>query len=528
MAHSAADPHHSHVTRIYSGSKRRWHCHFCQFESQRGIFRLSEPLLDRVSRVSVTTDRPAWFLLTRNWLSLLGMALVTTAGISWLFVLPLQMRGHVDNPYVGIIVFLILPAIFFAGLILIPIGIYFAKREIREGLTERTFDRRAAIQRLAWFFGITTLANVLIGTQITYRAVEHMETPQFCGATCHTMSPELAAYRNSPHSRVECVECHVTPGAAGWVSSKAAGTRQLIETVFNTYDRPIPSAIASNRLVPATETCENCHWPQAFAGVRLRVINKYSEDETNSVSSTVLLMMIGGNRFRGIHGAHFGPGVQIRFAAADPARQTIPRVEYRNTKTGETRTFTSSDSSSDSAKALPTIEMQCVDCHNRPTHTFDLPERAMDKALTAGQMSATLPFIKKTGVEVLKASYNTSQEANEKIPAALRSFYQHNYSDLSVKRSQDIDQAGQAILAIYNRNVFPDLKVTWGTYPNNLGHTDFPGCFRCHDGSHTSADGKSITQDCSTCHQPLAMDEASPEILKTLGIADWVAQAQKE
>src|SRR6516225_7650578 len=234
--------------------------------------------------------RPAWFVLTQNWVSLVGVFLVTTAGISWLFVLPLQIRGHVDNPYIGIIVFLILPIIFFIGLALVPIGIYLGKRRIRQGLAEATFDRRAALRRVALFFGITTLVNLLIGTQVTYRAVEHMETPQFCGGTCHTMHPEFAAYRNSPHSRVECVECHVAPGAAGWISSKAAGLRQLVETVLNTTPKPIPSAIESDRLIPARETCENCHWPQKFAGVTLRVINKYAEDEANTRTQTVLLM----------------------------------------------------------------------------------------------------------------------------------------------------------------------------------------------------------------------------------------------
>ena len=205
-----------------------------------------------------TSKRPAWFLLTQHWLSLLGVALVATALISWLFVLPQQIRGHVDNPYVGIVVFLVIPAIFFTGLLLIPVGVYLSKRQIREGLAEVTFDRKLALQRVAWFFGATTLLNILIGTQVTYRAVEHMETPQFCGGTCHTMNPELAAYQNSLHSRVECVECHVAPGAAGWISSKTNGIRQLVETVLNTYPRPIPSALESNRLVPATETCENC------------------------------------------------------------------------------------------------------------------------------------------------------------------------------------------------------------------------------------------------------------------------------
>jgi hypothetical protein len=466
-------------------------------------------------------------VLTRHWLSLLGGALLVTALISWLFVLPLHIRGHVDNPYVGIVAFLLLPLIFFTGLALIPIGIYLGKRQIRKGLAEAGFHRKAALQRLACVFGVTTFVNLLIGTQLTYRAVKHMETPQFCGATCHTMSPEYAAYRNSPHSKVECVECHVVPGTAGWISSKTAGVRQLVETVLNTYPRPIPSALESNRLVPATQTCENCHWPQKFAGVTLRVINKYAEDEANTRTQTVLMMMVGGSRIAGIHGTHFGPGIHIRFAAADPARQTIPWVEYRNTTNGEVHTFVNSDAAQDPVNALPTYDMECVDCHNRPTHTFDLPDRAMDKALAQGDIAVTLPYVKKKGVEVLKANYATSNEAADKLPRAVVGFYQSNYPDLYAKRSQDIQQAAQAVLAIYDRNVSPELKVGWGTYPNNLGHTDFPGCFRCHDGSHKAADGGTITQDCTTCHEPLATDEASPEILKTLGIAERISKVQK-
>jgi len=478
--------------------------------------------------MGTTSEKPTWFVLTRHWLSLLGLALLATALISWLFVLPQQVRGHVDNPYVGILVFLVLPVLFFTGLALVPIGVYLSKRQIRRGLSEEGFDRQTALRRIAWFFGATTLLNILIGTQVSYRAVKYMETPQFCGASCHTMNPELAAYQNSPHSRVECVECHVAPGAAGWINSKTNGVRQLFETVLNTSPRPIPSALESNRLVPARETCENCHWPQKFNGARLRVFSKYADDETNTRTETVLLMLVGGNRISGIHGAHFGPGVHIRFASASGARQTIPWVEYRNTDTGDVRTFVSSETQPNSAEALPKFEMECVDCHNRPTHTFDLPERAMDKALALGDIAAGLPFIKKESVELLKANYATSAEAAARLPPALAAFYQQKYPDVYAARSQDIHQAGEAVLAIYKRNVFPDLKVTWGTYPNNLGHTDFPGCFRCHDGSHTTADGKTITQDCNTCHQPLAMEEASPEILKTLGVADWISKVQKQ
>jgi nitrate/TMAO reductase-like tetraheme cytochrome c subunit len=475
-----------------------------------------------------STKWPFWFVLTRHWLSLAGTALVTTAVISWLFVLPLQVRGHVDHPYVGIVVFLILPALFFTGLLLIPLGIYAGKRQIRKGLEGPAFDRKAALHRLAWFFGITTLLNVIIGTQFTYRAVKHMETPQFCGQSCHSMNPEFAAHLNSPHAKVECVECHVAPGAPGWIASKTTGIRQLFETVFETYPRPIPPALETNSLVPASQTCENCHWAQKFGSVKLRVFTHYAEDEQNIRTQTVFMMMVGGSKFAGIHGKHFAPGISIRFAAGDSNRQTIPWVEYRNATTGEIETFVSEGSTPDAIKALPIYEMQCVDCHNRPTHTFESASRGMDDALALGEIPTGLPFIKKKGVELLTATYKSNEEAAEKLPSALVSFYKQSYPDLYAKRSQDIQRTARALLAIYNRNVFPDLKVAWGTYPNNLGHTDFPGCFRCHDGSHVTANARTITQDCNACHEPLAMDEASPEILKTLGLEERVSKVQKK
>jgi hypothetical protein len=262
--------------------------------------------------------------------------------------------------------------------------------------------------------------------------------------------------------------------------------------------------------------------------VKLRVITNYAEDEQNMRTQTVLLMKVGGSKLGGIHGKHFGPGVHIRFGASDPKRQTIPWVEYRNTPAGEVDTFVSEGTTPDSIKTLPVYEMQCVDCHNRPTHTFESPSRGMDDALALGEIASGLPFVKKKGVELLKANYKSNAEAAEKLPPALVGFYQQNYPDLYVKRADDIQHAAQAVLAIYNRNVFPDLEVRWGTYPNNLGHTEFPGCFRCHDSAHTTSGGKVITQDCNACHQPLAMDEATPEILKTLGLEEYMSKVQKK
>jgi len=197
----------------------------------------------------------------------------------------------------------------------------------------------------------------------------------------------------------------------------------------------------------------------------------------------------------------------------------IPWVLYRNRHTNATRTYLAQDANPESVRNLPHFDMQCVDCHNRPTHAFELPERAVNRALASGALWSTLPYIKKKSVELLKSEYAGSEEAAQKIRNAIVDFYREKYPEVYAQRSSDVTRAADSVVSIYNRNVFPDLKVTWGTYPNNLGHTDFPGCFRCHDEAHAASDRKTITQDCIVCHNALAVDEAAPEVLNTLGLA---------
>jgi hypothetical protein len=465
--------------------------------------------------------RPILVLLTSHWTSMLGAALVTLAGFSWLFVLPLNIRGGlVNNPYIGLLVFIAIPMVFFAGLALIPVGIALAKRKVRANLNE-VEDRRLAWRRVGIFFGVMTVANVVIASQLSYRAVVHMDTIQFCGQTCHVMKPEFTAHAAMPaHQAVACAECHIAPGATGWVKAKMAGTSQLIAVVLNNYPRPIESAMENNKLVSSADTCEQCHARQKVISPRLRVIPSYKDDAANTRTQTVLLMRIGGGTAGGIHGAHLGPGIRIRYAAADKQRQTIPWVEYKNVQTGAARTYLATGTAADSVRSMSVFEMQCVDCHNRASHAFELPERAVNQALADGQIDASLPFVKKKSMELLKASYVNGDDAAEKMPAALNAFYLQKYADIAAKRGSEIHAAGQALAAIYQRNVFADLKVTWGTYPNNLGHTDYPGCFRCHDEGHLTADKKTISQDCNSCHQAVAMDEPSPDILKTLELTN--------
>lgn len=285
----------------------------------------------------------------------------------------------------------------------------------------------------------------MIASQLTYRAIGYMDSVTFCGQTCHTvMQPEFAAYQNSPHSRIECVQCHIGPGASWFVKSKLSGVGQVFAVTFNTYPRPIPTPV--HNLRPARETCETCHWPQKFGEDRLRVISKYAEDETNSVSKTVLLMKIGGGHAGpGIHGIHLGPGVVVRYAHSDEKRQTIPWVEYNDGK-GHVTQYAAADAKPDAIKNMPVRVMDCMDCHNRPTHTYELPDRAMDKAMAAGDIAPSLPFIKKTGLELLKKEYPSQEVAAKEIVAGLDKFYRENQAAAYGSQRDNIGRAAQSLI----------------------------------------------------------------------------------
>ena len=463
-----------------------------------------------------------YVFFSNNWISMCGVVLVTAAAVLWLFVLPAGLRTEQDNPYLGILLFLVLPAAFFLGLLLIPAGIFLRHRKLRAaGRIPAELPpvdvRNPQLRRIAAFVAATTCVNLVIGSTFTYKAVHYMDSATICGKTCHSlMLPEYTAYQNSPHARVACAACHIGPGASWFVKSKLSGTWQVFATVLNTYPRPIPTPVENLR--PARETCEQCHWPEKFGSARVRVRSHYAADETNTVTKTVLLVKIGGGGEPGIHGAHVGQGIRIRYAHADAERQEIPWVEVTRAD-GSSAVYRSGDAPEEEISKLPVREMDCIDCHNRPSHTFSPPERALDEALAAGEVPADLPWIKKLGLELLtEGEYPSRDEAIAQIPAKLAERYQSVDGGIFEANREKIRRAGEAIAAIHGRNVFPEMKVNWGTYPNHIGHEDSPGCYRCHDGAHTNEAGAEISQDCSTCHELLAYGEEEPEVLSTLGI----------
>jgi hypothetical protein len=475
----------------------------------------------------MTTPNPASrfdFLITpilrlsRNWISRAGVFIVTAATVSFLFLLPTILSGSVDHPYLGILAFLVLPGVFITGLLLIPVGLYIDRRRGGTVLLEpgeRSWSN-PMLRKLVLFIGVATVFNILIASQLTYRAVHFMDSTTFCGTACHqVMAPEFATYQNSPHSRVNCVQCHIGPGAEWTVKAKISGIRQVFKVLFNSYNRPTPAPVHDLR--PARDTCEGCHWPQKFGTDRVRVIAKFADDEANTRSDSVLLMRIGGGHSkRGIHGAHLEDGVVMRYRAADEKRQTIPWVE--RVKQGEEPTeYLAPGAKKENYEKFEVRTMDCIDCHNRPTHAYDMPEPAIDRAIAEGRISPSLPFAKKTGVEVMKKKYAAGQDAQ--VAAGFVAFYREKYPELYAKEKAAIESAAESVRAIYARNIFPDMKVEWGTYANNIGHVDFPGCFRCHDDDHKSTTGRVIAQDCTSCHELLAMEESNPKIMSDFGYA---------
>ncbi|MBP7147314.1 MAG: NapC/NirT family cytochrome c [Acidobacteria bacterium] len=461
--------------------------------------------------------------ISRNPISLAGAALTTASALLILMLFAIELIGFTGGPYLGILAFLILPAFFVLGLLLIPVGLWRQRRRdaqaAREGHPPAAFPvidlNRSGTRRNFLLFVAATVINVVILGMAMYKGVEVMDSTEFCGETCHSvMAPEFTTYQRSPHAHVECVACHIGPGANWFVKSKLSGTWQVVSVNLNLYPRPIPAPIENLR--PARETCEQCHWPSKFVGDRLKVITHYADDEANTEQKTVLLLRVGGiqgRESRGIHW-HVDPKIKIRYRA-DATRQTIYEVEL-TAADGSKRVY-AKPGQRVPAEAGEWRTMDCIDCHNRPTHIYRLAKPELDQSIVEGRVDRSLPFIVREGLAALQKDYASHEQAAEQITAQLRGFYQHNYPQLLAgdKRAA-LDSSIAQIVQIYRTNVFPSMNIKWGTYPNHIGHEQSPGCFRCHDDEHQSADGKSISQDCFTCHSLLAQEEENPEILQQL------------
>ena len=460
-----------------------------------------------------------FLVVARDTVSLIGAALVVgslTLIVTLFIVQSLGLRG---GAYLGIITFVVLPMFLLAGLIMIPIGLSRYRKRVAtverppEHLRLPVLDLNVEGTRkaLSLVLVLATISVVVLASA-TFQGVKVMDSTTFCGTACHSvMQPEFVAHQRSPHARVACADCHIGPGADWFVKSKLSGAWQLVAVTLDLYPRPIATPIHDLR--PARETCEQCHWPTTYVGDLLKVKTVYTDDEANTPLKTAVLLKVGGLAGRDTSGIHWhvNPDIQIRYRS-DETRETIYDVEL-TTAEGEVKVYKTKEMPED---AMPWRVMDCVDCHNRPTHRYRLPMDEVDNAMANGYIDNTLPYIKRESMRLLRAEYQTHDEAREAIPRGLQEFYEQQYPDLLETRADSVSKAANELVVIYTSNVFPEMKVDWGTYPDHSEHMDSPGCWRCHDRKHRTEDRERISRDCDLCHTILAQEEEDPEILETL------------
>ena len=448
--------------------------------------------------------------LFRNYISFVGFAIAVSAFTSFALLFTIELFGSTENPYADLVIFIFIPSIMMAGLFLAVVGALLERRRRLKNkdaelkaypVIDLNDSRRRRTLIAAISFGLIFLFMTAFGS---YRAYEYTESVTFCGQACHeVMRPEYIAYSASPHANIRCVACHVGSGADAYLEAKFSGMRQLYGVATGDFNRPIHTPVHNMR--SATETCSNCHWPEKFHGEKLKVFNHYGYDENNTLNQTKLSINVGGGSDSGgqIGGIHWHMNVanEITFVSADERRQEIPWVRMK-TADGTVTEFTARNSSMTAAQIESASKrtMDCIDCHNRPAHIFLSPNNAVDRSLESGKLDVTLPFIKSQAVETLTKEYTTTDEALATIRTDLDAYYRTAHAAVYNERRASVDYAIQEVQRIYGTYFFPEMKTNWSSHPDNIGHFNAQGCFRCHDGQHVSPEGKVIRNDCNICH----------------------------
>lgn len=465
-----------------------------------------------------------------NVISLTGAALAGLSVVLILFLFALEhfSDGH-TSPYVGIIAFVILPGFLVLGLALGAIGVLRQQRRRRLGLP--TTQRLPRIDlndpthlRATFLVGGGFLLFLALTAFGSYQAYEYTESDQFCGTTCHAvMKPEYTAFNASPHQRVGCVKCHIGSGAEWYVRSKLSGAYQVYSVLFDKYSRPIETPIKNLR--PSRDTCEQCHWPEHFTGEKLVSYDYYGREEGNTHWSLKLAMKVGGGGAGGAqaHGIHWHTANQVTYVATDHKRLDIPWVKFTG-QDGTEKIYRSVDSdlTDEQLAALEPREMDCIDCHNRPTHHYNPPSRVVNRDIANGLIAQDLPGVKNLLVDLMEAEYQTEDEALQAIADGVHRFYAEEHPELVATRTGDIETAIMRAQLLFRTNIFPEMKVNWREFPDHIGHLTTPGCFRCHDGLHETEEGEVLSRDCDLCHTILSQTRKSGEEFTSLASVEYV------
>ena len=453
--------------------------------------------------------------LPKSYYNMVSFVGTIIAGMSLFMILLFSVVGYFyedTSTYLGLFIFIILPVFLILGLLIIPIGmaIEVKRRKKRElGYIKKGWpiiDLNVSRYRNAiLIFSVGTIFLFFISAIGSYEAFHYTESTEFCGTLCHeVMEPEYVAYQNSPHARVRCVDCHVGTGADWYMRSKLSGLRQVYAVLTDDFSRPIETPIHDLR--PARETCLECHWPEKFYARQLRQTKHFLTDSLNTEWNIHLKMKIGPQHSamglsEGIHW-HINPNIKIEYIPKRDNRKDIPWVKYTNLETGEVTIYEDEDNALSEKKMAEAEvrEMDCMDCHNRPSHHYYTPQEFIDQALVSGAIPKDLPFIKKVAMDLFIDPYDSKDTAIHTIREYTTNFYQENYPEIASARSADIEQAIEAITHEFSQNIFPEMMVSWDEYENHISHKTYNGCFRCHDDLHISEDDKVISKDCNLCH----------------------------
>ena len=453
-----------------------------------------------------------------NAVTYVGVMVSVVVAALEVFLFAVDFLDKGKNLYLGLITYMILPGVLIFGLFLIPVGVLWKKSRIARGLPVIELKRfridlslphhRNAI--LVFIIGTSLL--ILMSVVGAYKAFHYTESVQFCGILCHeVMHPEYTAYLKSPHGRVKCVECHIGAGADWYVHSKLSGARQVVKILAHTFARPIVTPVKDLR--PAEETCKQCHSPgKYFSAIDFRRSYFLTEAGNKRWNMRMLLNIGGGDRQSyGVH-SHMNLDQEIYYAADDDKRQKISWIRSVD-KRGHEMVFNSPDSKyKEKMPAAAKIrKMDCIDCHNRPTHQFFAPYRLINEGMQYGKIDPNLPEIKEKCMEALSKKYATKKGGAKIIHAGLIQFYRRRHPEIFSAKPIQLERSIRYLLEAYSQNIFPDMKVRWDTSPDNIGHLINPGCYRCHDGEHKAQDGKVITRNCTACHLIVEQGPAGAE-----------------
>jgi hypothetical protein len=458
--------------------------------------------------------KPNIYRYLMNPISIIGAVLALIATVLIVSFLALEIFTGLENPYIGIFVYFAFPGMLIFGLLLIPAGAWRVRINYRKNpesgippLPRLDLNDPNKL-KMAIFFVLASVVFVLVVGIATLKGFEFTESTTFCGELCHVvMEPEHTAWKNSPHAKVKCVECHVGPGADWYVKAKISGLRQVWAVLTHSWPTPIHTPIENLR--PARGTCEHCHWPEKFYSGRQKIFYHYAPNEENTPREVNMLIKIGGTpKTPNAMGIHWHIGREVTFIAGDKKRLSIPYVAVKGADGKITEYMDPSkpltkDEIAKSEKRL----MDCTDCHNKPTHIYHSPSEEMDRHFASNTLDKSLPYLKKVSVDLLEKPYKTTEEAVAAIEVGLKDYYSKNYPDIVAKKGPALAQAIAEVKLIYKRNYFPKMKVSWSTYPNHIGHFYTPGCFRCHDGKHKSPEGRVISKDCKVCHDMLGQTQ---------------------